>query len=217
MRQALFSSTTPHRSCQAWRRSRRDNSRSWLWSIFNWGLRSNGWSGSGSSDSTATTGARSSSGLAARSWSGVAALLFSLAALDPRSLAALDPCWLAAATSFRNTTHREHNTKRHRQTKETVHPDLLRYQTRSQTRGDRPSAHPPPAAVLSLDRSARGILLRRLGNLLRVSPREAAEYRQVSACQTTEGIFPENRDCGGSSDQQENRPEYRMFHCSRLG
>ena len=141
VRQALFSSTTPHRSCQAWRRSRRDNSRSWLWSVFNWRLRSSGRSGMNgcwttdstatigtrSSDSTATIGARSSSnGIAAGSWSSIAVLPFSLAAPGPRSLAALDPCWLAAATSFRNTTHREHNTKRHRQTKQTVHSDLLR-------------------------------------------------------------------------------------------
>ncbi len=166
----LLRATTPHRSCKAWRRSRRDNSRSWLWSVFNWRLRSSGRSGSWSSDSTATTGARSSSGIAAGSWSSIAGLPLSIAAPGPRSLAALDLRGLAAATSFGNATHCEHNTKRHRQTKQTIHPDLLRSQTRYQTRGDRPSAHPPPAAVLSLDRSARGILLRRLGNLLRVSP-----------------------------------------------
>lgn len=83
--------------------SGRDESRGWLWSCFNWWLRSGSWSCCWSSNGTAsaggTTGGASSWSTAAGSWSA--------AATGASWLAATGTSWSAAATCFDRITHRE--------------------------------------------------------------------------------------------------------------
>ena len=161
-------------------RGNREKSRGRLRSVFDGRLRSSSRGGStltlntiatplSAATAGGTTGGTRSGGCTAGRGRSTAAL--------SRRVAATGLSWLTAslptttvAGFCRVGAHRECNTKRQRQTKQTIHPDLLQSRDISNT-GRRPSADQPPAAVLSLDCSTRGILLGRLGELLQVSHR----------------------------------------------